>query len=164
MWTDAKGKQYVWDEDNVILGKSGKLSVLSRIIFNLIADSRLVNPFSIEQLIDLLVSDSLIAKDGKLYEVYTRTYKKRFSGLKGKLAEIKDLEEICGSLDKKRTTKIIELGGKLVDMLDKSANIAANGDTYVFQYRVDGKVVEMEQEEDVLDTWFSSGLWPFSIM
>lgn len=22
----------------------------------------------------------------------------------------------------------------------------------------------LEQDEDVLDTWFSSGLWPFSIM
>ncbi|UDF04622.1 valine--tRNA ligase [Asticcacaulis sp. AND118] len=27
-----------------------------------------------------------------------------------------------------------------------------------------GKVVELTQDEDVLDTWFSSGLWPFSTM
>ena len=27
-----------------------------------------------------------------------------------------------------------------------------------------GKTVELRQEEDVLDTWFSSGLWPFSIL
>ena len=26
------------------------------------------------------------------------------------------------------------------------------------------KKFELEQDEDVLDTWFSSGLWPFSIM
>jgi valyl-tRNA synthetase len=26
-----------------------------------------------------------------------------------------------------------------------------------------GKTFELEQDEDVLDTWFSSGLWPFSI-
>lgn len=27
-----------------------------------------------------------------------------------------------------------------------------------------GKSFALEQDEDVLDTWFSSGLWPFSIM
>lgn len=27
-----------------------------------------------------------------------------------------------------------------------------------------GKKYVLEQDEDVLDTWFSSGLWPFSIM
>jgi valyl-tRNA synthetase len=27
-----------------------------------------------------------------------------------------------------------------------------------------GKTFTLEQDEDVLDTWFSSGLWPFSIM
>jgi len=28
----------------------------------------------------------------------------------------------------------------------------------------EGKTFVLEQDEDVLDTWFSSGLWPFSIM
>jgi valyl-tRNA synthetase len=27
-----------------------------------------------------------------------------------------------------------------------------------------GASFTLEQDEDVLDTWFSSGLWPFSIM
>lgn len=27
-----------------------------------------------------------------------------------------------------------------------------------------GQEFTLEQDEDVLDTWFSSGLWPFSIM
>ncbi len=27
-----------------------------------------------------------------------------------------------------------------------------------------GSSFTLEQDEDVLDTWFSSGLWPFSIM
>lgn len=27
-----------------------------------------------------------------------------------------------------------------------------------------GSAFTLEQDEDVLDTWFSSGLWPFSIM
>jgi len=27
-----------------------------------------------------------------------------------------------------------------------------------------GAAAEIEQDEDVLDTWFSSGLWPFSTL
>ena len=27
-----------------------------------------------------------------------------------------------------------------------------------------GSAFALEQDEDVLDTWFSSGLWPFSIL
>lgn len=27
-----------------------------------------------------------------------------------------------------------------------------------------GESFTLEQDEDVLDTWFSSGLWPFSIL
>ena len=30
--------------------------------------------------------------------------------------------------------------------------------------RFPGEAFQLEQDEDVLDTWFSSGLWPFSIM
>ena len=70
---------YVRDEDNVLYGKSGKYSILSLMIFNLIADSRLPNPFNIEQLLGLLTSDSLIAHDGKIYQAYTRMYKKKFA-------------------------------------------------------------------------------------
>ena len=29
---------------------------------------------------------------------------------------------------------------------------------------VQGKKFTLEQDPDVLDTWFSSGLWPFSIL
>ena len=30
--------------------------------------------------------------------------------------------------------------------------------------RAGGRKYTLEQDEDVLDTWFSSGLWPFSTM
>lgn len=30
--------------------------------------------------------------------------------------------------------------------------------------RANGRPYTLEQDEDVLDTWFSSGLWPFSIL
>lgn len=29
---------------------------------------------------------------------------------------------------------------------------------------VNGRKFTLSQDDDVLDTWFSSGLWPFSIM
>lgn len=49
-------------------------------------------------------------------------------------------------------------------MLDKSANIEIHGDKYQFCYYAKGEKITVRQEEDVLDTWFSSGLWPFSIL
>ena len=51
-----------------------------------------------------------------------------------------------------------------MDILEKSANISCIGDKYQFEYYINGKVVELDQDEDVLDTWFSSGLRPFSVM
>jgi valyl-tRNA synthetase len=32
------------------------------------------------------------------------------------------------------------------------------------EQRAGGRPYTLEQDEDVLDTWFSSGLWPFSIL
>lgn len=32
------------------------------------------------------------------------------------------------------------------------------------QKRFPGKHISLSQDEDVLDTWFSSGIWPFSTM
>ncbi|KAL1742991.1 tRNA synthetases class I-domain-containing protein [Schizophyllum fasciatum] len=43
--------------------------------------------------------------------------------------------------------------GRTLEEATERAKIAANG-----------KPFTLEQDEDVLDTWFSSGLWPFSIM
>lgn len=43
--------------------------------------------------------------------------------------------------------------GRTIDQANERAEILANGVPFT-----------LEQDEDVLDTWFSSGLWPFSIM
>ena len=43
--------------------------------------------------------------------------------------------------------------GRTKDEANERAKSVANGQSY-----------KLEQDEDVLDTWFSSGLWPFSIM
>jgi valyl-tRNA synthetase len=43
--------------------------------------------------------------------------------------------------------------GRTVEEATERARILANGKSFT-----------LEQDEDVLDTWFSSGLWPFSIL
>ncbi|MGD1934952.1 MAG: valine--tRNA ligase, partial [Candidatus Phaeomarinobacter sp.] len=46
---------------------------------------------------------------------------------------------------------------------DKEVFVAQTAEDAHAQAKVHyGKPVELEQDEDVLDTWFSSGLWPFS--
>ncbi len=43
---------------------------------------------------------------------------------------------------------------------------AAHGESEALEQAIQhyGETVELEQDEDVLDTWFSSGLWPFSTL
>jgi valyl-tRNA synthetase len=36
-------------------------------------------------------------------------------------------------------------------------------DKAVKQFKVDKSKIRLEQDEDVLDTWFSSGLFPFAV-
>jgi len=43
--------------------------------------------------------------------------------------------------------------GRTLEEATERAKLFANGAKF-----------SLEQDEDVLDTWFSSGLWPFSIM
>lgn len=43
--------------------------------------------------------------------------------------------------------------GRTLEEATERAKVLANGANFT-----------LEQDEDVLDTWFSSGLWPFSIM
>ncbi len=148
--------RHAFDEDNVINAKSGTYSVLSLIVFNLIADNRLPNPFNIDQLLELLMQNSLTPHEGKIREVYTHLYKKKFKDAKAKQEEIKQIQAIFGSLEKAKSDAIIELGGKIVDLLDKSANIDIQGDKYLFEYYNKTEKITVRQEEDVLDTWFSS--------
>ena len=43
--------------------------------------------------------------------------------------------------------------GRTLEEATERAKVLANGTKFT-----------LEQDEDVLDTWFSSGLWPFGIM
>lgn len=165
VWYDQDGTKYVFDEDTVLYKRSGKYQLLPLMIFNLIADSRLPNPFSLEDLLGVLLEESLTPQEGKIREVYLSLYKHKFKSIKARKAEIKELTKIFKSIDLKTTSLIVKRAGKIIDMLEKSCNIHQLGDRYKFVFfDDDGHVVELEQEEDVLDTWFSSALWPFSIL
>ena len=52
----------------------------------------------------------------------------------------------------------------VADLLEDAKNIVSHGDAYRFIFLQDGKEIQLTQDEDVLDTWFSSGLWPFSVL
>lgn len=110
------------------------MSILSLMIFNLIADSRLTNPFKLEELIELLISDSLTAQDGKIRQVYCTLYKKKFKTTKSKIQEIELIESVFKAFDRKNTDNLVKMGNKIIDILEKSANIVSIGDKYKFVY------------------------------
>gem|GEM_PF-1978085 len=93
------------NEDDVLYyykGEEGKKSLgnafLDMMIFNLIADSRLEDVFNIEQLIDVLYTDSLTSQIGTVWQAYLSSYEVRTkdgdiseSYLKDQLTTIKDM-------------------------------------------------------------------------
>lgn len=59
-------------------------------------------------------------------------------------------------------------GQRIPAWYDKEGNIyvAANADEALAQYqqhKAEGTIAELRQEDDVLDTWFSSWLWPLQV-
>jgi predicted phage-related endonuclease len=53
--------------------------ILTMIIFNLVADSRLEKSFSMEDLIKILTTSSLTPHEGKIIDVYLKIYRQFFS-------------------------------------------------------------------------------------
>ena len=161
VWKDPAGNNYVFDEDAVVAyaKKSKKKShlLLSLIIFNLVADSRLPEKFSVEQLIDVLTSQSIIEHRGTVLETFLDVYKVKDIDLKDEIAELETI------FAQKSGVKEIE---KIIDMLEDTLLLLEDKDQYTFDFvSLAGlKDTVLKQEEDVLDTWFSSGLWPFSTL
>lgn len=154
VWYDKLWNQYVLDEDNIKI--DWEKTVLSQIIFNLIADSRLDNPFSVEKLIDILFTPSLVSSHWQVFKQYIDMYKIKYSKDKKLLHETIELEEIFNSW-----TEIS--WEKLFSLLEISSCIVEN--KWNFEFKFDWKDwKDLIQEQDVLDTWFSSWLWPFSIL
>lgn len=164
VWYDQEGNNYVWDEDSVLSSKKWTTTILSLIIFNLIADSRLPVTFNTEQLIELLCSTSANPEDGYVWQVFLQHYTHKFAWNKTKQKEITTLHDIFTSVDEENVNQLIRVWEKLIDILDKATQIISDWDGYAFVFCHEGIPIEVTQEEDVLDTRFSSGLWPFSIL
>lgn len=161
VWKDPAGNNYVFDEDAIIAyaKKSKKKShlLLSLIIFNLIADSRLPEKFSVEQLIDILTSQSIVEHRGRVIDTFLEFYSLKDSSFKDEIAELETI------FAQKSSVKEIE---KIIDLLEDTLLVIEDKDQYTFDFvSLAGlKDTVLKQEEDVLDTWFSSSLWPFSTL
>ena len=154
VWFDKLWNRYVLDEDNI--KNDWETLVLSQIVFNLVADWRLENPFSVERLIDVLFTSSLVPSQWEVWKQYINMYKIKYSQDKKLLEQTLELEYIFSNSSE-------QAGEKLFSMLEKSSSI--NEQKWKFEFMFDWKDwKQLSQEEDVLDTWFSSGLWPFSIL
>jgi valyl-tRNA synthetase len=98
VWYDEEGNQYAYDEDSAVESIDPQ-AILSKIVFNLLADSRLANPFTLEQLIDILLQNSLTPQRGRLRQVYTQMYRLKYAHDKSILAYLTQLEQIFGAVD-----------------------------------------------------------------
>lgn len=128
------------------------------ILFNVIADSRLPKTFSLEALIDILTMPSIVDRVGRVIDAYLSVYHVKFADDKILLAEVEQLSEMFASHDASFE--------KFIDVLENTHLVETNRDeyTYSFETLAGNGEVGLTQEEDVLDTWFSSALWPFSTL
>jgi valyl-tRNA synthetase len=114
------GKPHIFDEDTILERMEGskkgtKKILLSLILFNLIADSRLPHSFNIEQLIGLLYTPSLTPQHGSVGQVYLSIYAEKFKDNKELLKELNELQEIINA-DVKDTEKV----SKIIDLLEET--------------------------------------------
>lgn len=133
------------------------------ILFNIIADSRLAQTFSLEALIDILTMPSIVDRVGRVIDAYLSVYRVKFADDKTLLAEVEQLSEMFASHDASANA---EGFATFVDMLENTYLVTTDRDQYTFDMNLlagNGEV-GLKQEEDVLDTWFSSALWPFSTL
>ena len=98
VWYDDAGNQWVFDEDRAV-HEDQPAMIRTKIIFNLIADSRLENPFTIEQLIDLLLQPSLTPHRGRLRQVYTHMYRTKYAQNTSLIKQIDQIESIFAPID-----------------------------------------------------------------
>ena len=106
----------------------------------------------------MLSKQSIVERVGRVIDAYADVYTIKFADNKALLAEVEELKTLFGT-----PTNDFAV---FVDMLEKTYLIEADRDQY--RFAVDALAgngeAGLKQEEDVLDTWFSSGLWPFSTL
>lgn len=163
VWYCKNWHKNSFDEDNVLINDDKK-KILSMIIFNLIADTKLKNPFNIEDLINILFEDSIVPREWKIYETYLNIYQEKFKNDNKKLEQVNELLNLFNSFDLD-SSDLMQIWEDLIEILDNSSNITGNSEFYKFNFVCKSCNDEnLKQDEDVLDTWFSSSLWPFSIL
>lgn len=93
-----------------------------------------------------------------MIDAYLSVYDIKFADNKTLLAEVEEIRTLFAD-----TSTGFE---KFVDLLENTYLIEAYRDEY--RFNIDAVAGNGEagltQEEDVLDTWFSSALWPFSTL
>ncbi len=162
IWHSSDWQTFCLHED-IIIEKINKdnIYILTLIIFNLVADGRLENPFEIWELIDLLLQVSLVPQQGKIYQIYTNIYQNKFSDNPDALLQIDNFVKIMDSLSSDANDDNIDL---LIDMLSENIYIKSIQNNYLLDIEAITGAKWLKQDSDVLDTWFSSGLWPMTTL
>lgn len=150
------------NEDEIISKSNNQQFILSIIIFNLIADWRLENPFEIWDLVSLITNDSLVPQQGKIYQVYSQIYQEKFSNQENIINDIQHFENIIDNLTSQvdYETNI----DKLIDIISQNIYIKQIKWSYYFDFEELTWAKWIKQDSDVLDTWFSSCLWPMTTL
>ncbi len=165
VWQCESNHINVFDDEKVLelIWNKKWNAILTMIIFNLIADSRLKPTFSLEQLIDLLFSSSLTPQEWKVLNVYLKIYQNKYSDNSKLTKNIKELQSILEEFEK--SDNLDKAWEQILEILEKAPLIDKKWDEYSLKLICqDCGSSNLKQDEDVLDTWFSSALWPFSIL
>lgn len=135
---------------------------MSLVLFNCIADGRIVNGCDIEHIIESLTQKSIVPAEGSIRNTYYQSYLIKFAKQKELLKELNLINTIF-SIDIDSTKDAVEIEHKLEDMISKSYCLDIKQAKVYFDFELlVGEPVE--QDPDVLDTRFSSALRPFSVL
>ncbi len=157
----SDGQMAIVDEDVVLAACVDVPNLLTLVVFNLIADSRLSEQFTLDEFIELMLSDSIVPMEGKIYEVYYAIYSVKFTGNKAMLEQLSTLNLLFSTLnlDPSNTDIIHQIGELLA-----SATHIIDGDQFTLDVAAIVWFDNPIQDPDVLDTWFSSWLWPMTTL
>jgi valyl-tRNA synthetase len=151
----------VVDEDVVLAACGDKTNLLTLIVFNLIADSRLLEQFTLDEFIELMLSDSIVPTEGKIYQVYHTIYSVKFADNQMMLDQLNTLTRLFSILDSQLSTEWIH---QLWELLTSATHIIDGGQTFGLNIAAIVWFDNPIQDPDVLDTWFSSWLRPMTTL
>lgn len=152
-----KGHAHPMDED-VFFENTQQTDgfVLGHIVFNLVADDRISKTFSLEKLMEILETISLTPQNGTIGDIYTSIYTTKFKDNPTLLAQVEAIKKAITNKDQNQISLLLQTIPNI--------KTTDNGQyTFEFACKTCGST-DIKQDNDVLDTWFSSALWPFAIM